>query len=305
MNLLLRSLMSSDTSTNRPLLSLILLGIFDFVCVLEAGDLYKDRQIIAGTWWLVAGVTFSVIGYYWTQIRQGLGERLAAIGHLLQGIHTAARPKLNNEDGEGDPKLILVADASRDFSADSNPSGSWAYGYYRGGLGGDFLTHQEKRPNLFRGVSVWESPSIEACLSVMHHGSRQWIQGSAATYAIPPDTIYMHPGEKGAYVVVRWTCQQAGTYRIWYEFLGLDAQTSYADSDIDVRHNLQSLCKDKKIPDQHNLNGIGSRISHMSEVLDLKVRDTIDFVVGCGQGGSYGSDSTGLKAKIYQSKTGI
>jgi hypothetical protein len=92
MNTLLRSLMSSDTNTNRPLLSLILLGIFDFVCVLEAGDLYKDRKFVEGTWWLIAGVAFSVIGYYWTQIKQGLGERLAAIGHLLQAPKAEPEP---------------------------------------------------------------------------------------------------------------------------------------------------------------------------------------------------------------------
>jgi hypothetical protein len=240
--------------------------------------------------WLVVGLILFAIG-------------LASSGYsLYRNLKTSAPP---DEGAQGDPNLILVADASHDFSADSNPSGSWAYGYYRGGLDGDFCPHRERKPNLFRGVSVWGSDSIEVSLSVMHHRSRQWIQGNSPTYAIPPDTILMHPGQGGSYVVVRWTCPQAGPYRIWYEFRGLDAQTSIPDSDIDVRHNLRSLCEDEKVPDQHNLNGLGSIISHRSEVLDLKVKDTIDFVVGWGQGGSYGSDSTGLKAKIYQPKTGI
>jgi hypothetical protein len=240
-------------------------------------------------WYLWAGITALISSFIIPAILGMIRKRR---------VLSSAPP---DEGAQGDPDLILVADASGDFSDDSNPSGPWAYGYYRGGLGGEFFRHQE-RPNQFRGVSIWGSSSIEASLEVMHHRSRHWIQGNAVTYAIPPDTILMHPGEKGSYVVVRWTCPQAGRYKIWYEFQGLDVQTTMADSDIDVRHNnLQSLCKDGKV----NLNGIGSTIEHMSEVLDLRVRDTIDFVVGCGQGGFYGCDSTGLKAQIYQSRTDI
>ncbi|MGA7080199.1 MAG: hypothetical protein WBQ43_05840 [Terriglobales bacterium] len=64
--------MSSNGNTSRPLPSLILLGIFDFVCILNAGELYKDKHVIAGTWWLLAGVVFSLIGYYWTQVKRAL-----------------------------------------------------------------------------------------------------------------------------------------------------------------------------------------------------------------------------------------
>jgi hypothetical protein len=226
-----------------------------------------------------------------------------AVYRYLRGAHRASAP--SSEDWERDPNLTLVADASRDFSAETNPFGPWAYGYYRGGLGGEFTPHQEKKPNCFNGVDVWESESVELSLVAMHHRARNWIRGSVGTYVIPPDTICMHPGKEGGYAVVRWTCQHAGRYRISYEFLGLDTQTEIADSDIDVRHNMQPLCVDGKVPDEHNLNGLGSKISHKSEVLDLRVRDTIDFVVGWGRGRFFGSDSTGLKAKIYQLRPGI
>jgi hypothetical protein len=239
-------------------------------------------------WYLWAGITALISSFI-----------IPAILGMIRKRGVPASPP-SDEGAQSDPNLILVADASGDFSADSNPSGSWAYGYYRGGLGGEFLLHREK--GQFGGVDVWHSTAVEVSLSVMHHHSRNWIQGSVPTYLIPPDTICMHPGQNGAYVVVRWTCQQAGRYRICCEFRGLDVQTSIADSDIDVRlNNKQSLCKDGNV----NLNGMGSIISHKSEVLDLRVKDTIDFVVGWGQRRFYGSDSTGLKAKIYQSRTGI
>ncbi len=73
---LLRGLMASDDGTNRPLPSLILLGIVDFVCILMAAESYRDRQFFAGTVWLVVGIAASLIGYYWQQIKLKLG-----IGH--------------------------------------------------------------------------------------------------------------------------------------------------------------------------------------------------------------------------------
>ena len=92
---LLRGLMSSDGNTNRPLPSLILLGIFDFVCVLTAADLYKDRKFFTGTLWLAAGLAFSMIGYYWTQIKQRTGRLIANLRARLRAepskliIHSA------------------------------------------------------------------------------------------------------------------------------------------------------------------------------------------------------------------------
>jgi hypothetical protein len=66
--------MSGEGNTDRPLVSIILLGVVDFVCVLKAADLYTDRRYVAGTCWLIAGVAFSVIGYYWSKIKQGAGR---------------------------------------------------------------------------------------------------------------------------------------------------------------------------------------------------------------------------------------
>ena len=98
---LLRGLMSSDADTNRPLLSLILLGIFDFVCVLNAAELYKEQKFVTGTWWLIAGIAFSVIGYYWQQIKQKAGDWLVASGARLQKKNKAAGQLLSS------PKLVI------------------------------------------------------------------------------------------------------------------------------------------------------------------------------------------------------
>jgi hypothetical protein len=78
----LRGFMVSDGGTNRPLPSLILLGIVDFVCILMAAESYRDRQFVAGTVWLVAGIASSLVGYYWPQIRQTLSP----------GVHRTTQP---------------------------------------------------------------------------------------------------------------------------------------------------------------------------------------------------------------------
>jgi hypothetical protein len=274
--------------------ALIISGIWFYVQLRVWKEEGHDHMLTAANivvtilLWLVLAIAF-----YQNRKDARRAEILQAKIEAMEKI----APAPSSEDWDADPNLFLVADASHDFSAESNPSGPWAYGYYRGGLGGEFFRHEGRRPNYFHDVDVWESESVEHSLAVMHHCSPNYIQGTVGTYMIPPDTICMHPGENGAYVVVRWTCPKEDRYRIWYEFRGLDAQTTIADSDIDVRLNMHSLCK---AGSPHILNGMGSIISDKSEVLDLKVRDTIDFVVGWGQGRFYGSDSTGLKAKIYQ-----
>jgi hypothetical protein len=60
--------MSSDGNTNRPLPSLILLGIVDFVCILIGGESINGRHFVTGILWIVAGVGSALIGYYWPKI---------------------------------------------------------------------------------------------------------------------------------------------------------------------------------------------------------------------------------------------
>ncbi len=70
---LLRGLMAGDGGTNRPLPSLILLGIVDFVCILMAAESYRDGRFFAAIVWLVVGIASAVIGYYWPQIKVKVG----------------------------------------------------------------------------------------------------------------------------------------------------------------------------------------------------------------------------------------
>jgi hypothetical protein len=61
--------MSSDLTPDRPLLSYILAGIVDFVCILMAAEAYREGKSRSAIVWLVAGVLSSLIGYYWPKLK--------------------------------------------------------------------------------------------------------------------------------------------------------------------------------------------------------------------------------------------
>jgi hypothetical protein len=48
----------------------VFLAIVDFCCVLQAAERYDRGQVLVGTYWLVAGVVFSVAGYKWPAVRK-------------------------------------------------------------------------------------------------------------------------------------------------------------------------------------------------------------------------------------------
>jgi hypothetical protein len=66
--------MASDGNTNRPLPSLILLGIVDFCCILIGLEQINDHKILRGTIWIVAGIGSGLIGYYWQQVKQTIAS---------------------------------------------------------------------------------------------------------------------------------------------------------------------------------------------------------------------------------------
>jgi hypothetical protein len=76
---LLRGLMSSDGNTNRPLPSLILLGIVDFCCILIGLEQVSAGKIATGAIWIFVGIGSGLIGYYWTQIKRVWNRLVASV----------------------------------------------------------------------------------------------------------------------------------------------------------------------------------------------------------------------------------
>jgi hypothetical protein len=71
--------MSSDGNTNRPLPSLILLGIVDFCCILIGLEQVSAGKIATGAIWIFVGISSGLIGYYWTQIKKVWNRLVASV----------------------------------------------------------------------------------------------------------------------------------------------------------------------------------------------------------------------------------
>jgi hypothetical protein len=74
MNSLLRGLMASAGNTDRPLPSLILLGIVDFCCILIGLEQISVSKISSGAIWITVGIGSGLIGYYWSQIKRAIAN---------------------------------------------------------------------------------------------------------------------------------------------------------------------------------------------------------------------------------------
>ena len=58
------------TETDRRYWMVIFLAIVDFCCVLLATERYDKGDILKGTYWLLAGIALSLLGWKWPQIRE-------------------------------------------------------------------------------------------------------------------------------------------------------------------------------------------------------------------------------------------
>ncbi len=103
-----------------------------------------------------------------------------------------------------------------------------------------------------------------------------------------PHGLSFHPGAKGEYSVVRYTAPVAGPFKVSSKFSGIDEQTT---TDVHVLHQGHSIF-DSFV----RLNG-HDRSASFDQTVPLAKGDTIDFVVGYGNG-VYSYDSTGLDAVI-------
>ena len=67
------------TETDRRYWMVIFLAIVDFCCVLLATERYDKGDIRVGTYWLIAGIALSLLGWKWPQIRTNLGIRTTVV----------------------------------------------------------------------------------------------------------------------------------------------------------------------------------------------------------------------------------
>jgi len=105
----------------------------------------------------------------------------------------------------------------------------------------------------------------------------------------PAGWLAFHPGPAGEYSVVRWTAPRDEEIGISASFTGIAERAS---TDVHVLHNGQAL-----FDGYINLHE-GGNASEFTKEITVRADDTIDSVVGFGNG-SYGADSTALTVAIH------
>ena len=89
--------------------------------------------------------------------------------------------------------------------------------------------------------AIWADWRSGACRTrtdpnVTRNGNRHPLSGLGITWQ--PKQLALHPGPKGEYSVVRWTCPEAGEHAVEVAFTGIAGR---ATTDVHVLHNGRSL----------------------------------------------------------------
>jgi hypothetical protein len=143
--------------------------------------------------------------------------------------------------------------------------------------------------NRLAGLESWRTGSGPDP-NVTHNPLRVSLAAPWATWE--PGGLAFHPGPKGEYSVVRWTVPETGNYEIKARFFGPDNRPT---TDVHVLHNGRAIFEGSL-----NLRNSTNSVSYKGNLLAGK-GDTIDFVVGVGNG-NYGGDTTGLEAAVLSTE---
>ncbi|MHB8898338.1 MAG: alpha-galactosidase [Thermoguttaceae bacterium] len=133
----------------------------------------------------------------------------------------------------------------------------------------------------------WSSSTLASSDPCVNYNPTSDVQ-QFANIRWEPGRLAFHPGPKGQYSVVRWTAPEAGSVGLDAAFLAIDAATT---TSVHVLHNGKPLFQGAI-----RLDGAGPR-ALCRQNLDLKKGDTLDLVVGWGNG-AHVCDSTGLEARL-------
>jgi hypothetical protein len=186
------------------------------------------------------------------------------------------------------PTCGSTYNAVTDFSKTSNPTGVWSYGW-ESSLGGAFTRNTGER-SPYPGIDTWEGPDAGSDFNfpfvTFNHAGITLDYASGISQ--PPNMLNLHPGLTGKVSVVRWTAPASGTYSATGLFQGIDTRNT--TSDVHVLQNSSTSLHSA------NINGFGNQ-SPFNFTRDLAAGDTLDFVVGWGNG-NYQADSTGLAVTI-------
>jgi len=177
-------------------------------------------------------------------------------------------------------------DAVRDFSAQSNPNGTWSYGYVTS-WGTPFIL-DDSSGSTWPGISAWWPSQLGPPPDVSHNDTKKQICDE--TWCIPPKFLHLHPGPNYEIDVLRWTAPDSGTYVFRVKFEGLDwagPSTIFYIVQDSQEVLLQAPVDTYKQVAKWN-----------PKPIKLTQGETIDFMVAVGD--HYWCDSTGVAVRISE-----
>lgn len=187
------------------------------------------------------------------------------------------------------PAAAQTYDAAGDFSATSNPNGVWSYGY-ENTLGGTFnLYTAQFAPTA--NIAGWNN-NISASVPLVIKNFGATPDSSFADIVLQPGQLAFHPGPQDQFSVVRFTAAQDGLFSLASGFVPVT--TDGTTTDVHVLENGLSLFDGNVSGTYLTPNGA----AYANTALSLHAGDTLDFAVGYGADGNYGSDATGISATL-------
>lgn len=188
------------------------------------------------------------------------------------------------------PSLTASYDAVSNFSTTLNPTGAWSYGWETS-LGGSFTLYTVENSAIYPGIDSWEGPDscgVEFLFPIVNFNHT----GATLNYAVgvsqPANMLNLHPSCNGVFSVVRWTAPATGSFSVVGLFQGIDTRNT--TTDVHILQNSATLLSG-------SINRFGDQVA-FSFTRHLIAGETLDFAVGFGANGNFGSDSTGLAVTI-------
>ena len=173
-------------------------------------------------------------------------------------------------------------DAADEFSATTNPSGTWRYGWSPA-LGGAFSVYTDSFQTA--GVDFW---GVTGGFPAAYKNDQALPAMPLTAVVLEPGDLAIHPGALGQWSTIRWTATQPGNTRSCFTFESIDQQQS-GTVDVAVLHNGAPVFVQA-------LTAMSATAG--SVALSVAPGDTIDFSVGHGQEMQFFNDTTRLTARI-------
>jgi hypothetical protein len=183
----------------------------------------------------------------------------------------------------GASTTVKAYDADDDFSATSDPSGPWSYGYRTSATTG-FIPFPAR--GNFSGIDFWYLNSPQGLPDLGKNTS-----GAVVSGFVEPGDLIAHPGDTAAqqaYVSdLRWVAPGAGAYSLNAAFTLIDTR----NPDVTVSVLVNGIVVWSK-----DLAGTGASAATSSQVV-LNFGDTVDFIVA-NNGVAHDGQFTKIDARL-------